>query len=162
MTRLVLPLCTHLPHPTSPTPISSVTTIIDLEGVAFTSLLSLRSHLQQASTLATAHYPETLSATIVVNAPSFFSTVWGWIKGWFDKGTRDKIHVLSRDAGALASIRTLIDAKDLPKAYGGELQWKFEDEPALDDEAREALGGSFPAGPAWWIDGAKVVAPGNE
>jgi hypothetical protein len=161
MTRLIMPLCTSLPHTTAPTPITSVTTIIDLEGVAFTSLLSLRSHLQQASTLATAHYPETLSVTIVVNAPSFFSTIWGWVKGWFDKGTRDKIFVLGRDAGGVAAIHALIDPKDLAKAYGGELEWKYEDEPALDEPAREALGGIFPAGPCWWKDGVGIMRLGD-
>lgn len=76
----MLPVCTHLPHATAPTPISSVTTIIDLEGVSFGLMWSLRAHLQQASVLATANYPETLCATIVVGAPSFFSTIWGWVK----------------------------------------------------------------------------------
>jgi hypothetical protein len=41
---------------------------------------SLRRHLQQASELATAHYPETLNTIAIVNAPTFFPTVWSWIK----------------------------------------------------------------------------------
>ncbi len=41
---------------------------------------SLRRHLQQASELATAHYPETLHTIAIVNAPAFFPTVWSWIK----------------------------------------------------------------------------------
>jgi len=74
------PLCSHLPHPTSPTPICSVVSIIDFENVSFKSLWSLRGHLQEASALATANYPETLHTIAVVNAPSFFPAVWGWIK----------------------------------------------------------------------------------
>ena len=73
-------LCSHLPHLTAPTPICSVVTIVDFENVSFKSLWSLRGHLQEASGLATANYPETLHITAVVNAPSFFPTVWGWIK----------------------------------------------------------------------------------
>ena len=80
MTRFVLRLCTHLPHRTAPTPISSVTTIIDLDQCTLPTLWSLRGHLQEASALATANYPETLSTIAVVNSPSFFPTVWGWIK----------------------------------------------------------------------------------
>lgn len=80
MTNFVMPLCSHLPHSTSPTPISSVTTIIDLHDVSLRSMWHLRTHLQQASTLATANYPETLNTIAVVNSPSFFPTVWGWIK----------------------------------------------------------------------------------
>jgi hypothetical protein len=80
MTRFVLPLCTDLPHPAASTPISSVTTIIDLQDVSLGSMWSLRNHLQQASTLATANYPETLNNIAVVGAPYFFPTIWGWIK----------------------------------------------------------------------------------
>ena len=80
MTRMVLRLCSYLPHSTAPTPISSVTTIIDLDQVSLTSLWNWRKHFQEASTLATANYPETLSTIVVVNSPSFFPTVWGWIK----------------------------------------------------------------------------------
>ena len=80
MIRLVSPLCTYLPHAIEPVPIASVTTIIDLKGVSLKQMWSLRSHLQEASELANQNYPETLGTTVVVNAPSFFSTVWGWIK----------------------------------------------------------------------------------
>ncbi|TCD62426.1 hypothetical protein EIP91_006908 [Steccherinum ochraceum] len=155
MTRFVLPMCTSLPHSTAPTPISSVTTIIDLEQVSLMSMWGLRSHLQEASTLATANYPETLNTIAVVNSPSFFPTVWGWIKGWFDEGTRNKIHVLGKDPGP--TLRTLIDEDSLPKPYGGKLDWTFENEPALDVDT-ESLIGKMPKGPAVWVDG-KVTKP---
>ncbi|KAI0643093.1 CRAL/TRIO domain-containing protein [Trametes meyenii] len=144
MTRFVLRFCSHLPHHTAPTPISSVTTIIDLEHVSLPNLWTLRGHLQEASALATANYPETLGTIAVVNSPTFFPTVWGWIKPWFDEGTRRKVHVLGKDPGP--TLRTLIDSKDLPKPYGGELDWKFEDEPALDEAAKAVLG-EMPKGP---------------
>ena len=172
MTRFVLPLCTFLPHSTSPTPISSVTTIIDLENVSLGTLWNWRRHLQEASTLATANYPETLSTIVVVNSPSFFPTVWGWVKvssltaselfttevvgkPWFDEGTRNKIYVLGKDPGP--TLRSLIDPKDLPKPYGGELDWTYEHEPVLDEPAREAIG-CTPKGPAVFVDG-KIVQP---
>jgi hypothetical protein len=78
--RFTHQLCSHLPHPTTPTPICSVVTIVDFDNVSLRSLWGLRSHLQEASALATANYPETLHITAVVNSPSFFPTVWGWIK----------------------------------------------------------------------------------
>ncbi|KAJ3559314.1 hypothetical protein NM688_g423 [Phlebia brevispora] len=158
MTRLVLPLCTFLPHSTSPTPISSVTTIIDLQQVSITHLWNWRKHLQEASTLATANYPETLSTIAVVNSPPFFPTVWSWIKPWFDEGTRNKVYVLGKDPGP--TLRTLIDSKDLPKPYGGELDWQYENEPALDDAAKAALG-EMPKGPAIFVDGRVVQPPPN-
>jgi len=144
MARFCFPLCTALPHPSSPTPISSTTSIIDLEGVSLASMWRLRNHLQEASRLATANYPETLGTIAVVNSPSFFPTVWGWIKGWFDEGTRNKIHVLGKEPGP--RLLELVNAKDLPKPYGGQLDWRFEDGPNLDDAARELIG-EMPKGP---------------
>lgn len=167
MTRFVGPLCTVLPHPPHNTPIASVTTIIDLSNVSLKQMWNLRSHLQQASELANANYPETLGAVAVVNAPSFFATVWGWIKGWYDPATREKIRVLgsvgddkSSNAGANRALQELVERKNLPKEYGGEMDWSFYDEPDLDEDAKAAVGGALPKGP-WIFDGidGKVKRP---
>ncbi|KAL4070015.1 CRAL-TRIO domain-containing protein [Scleroderma yunnanense] len=144
MTRFILPLCDSLPHEPS-TPVSSVTTIIDLEDVSLATMWSLRSHLQQASIMATAHYPETLNVIAIVNSPSFFPIVWNWLKGWFDEATRRKIHVLGRNPGE--SLRQIIDPQNLPVVYEGELEWVFEDEPSLDSEMA-AVVGQMPRGPS--------------
>lgn len=94
--RFTLPFCSALPRPSSPAsstsgepasaqlqpppPITSSTSIVDLGGVSLSLMWSLRRHLQQASELATAHYPETIHQIAVVNAPTFFPTIWSWIK----------------------------------------------------------------------------------
>ncbi|KAJ6511963.1 CRAL/TRIO domain-containing protein [Mycena vitilis] len=150
LTDFIMPLCSFLPHPTQ-TPITCVVTIIDLQGVSIGSMWTLRSHLSESATLATANYPETLSTIAVINAPSFFPTIWGWIKGWFDPGTRNKIHILGKNPSE--TLLTLIDAKDLPRQYGGTLEWEFFDEPNLDDAAKEVLG-EMPKGPTVFVDGA--------
>ncbi|KAF8904093.1 CRAL/TRIO domain-containing protein [Gymnopilus junonius] len=155
MDRFTFPLCSHLPRATSPIPVSSTTTIIDLENVSFTSMWRLRNHLQEASRMSTANYPETLHHIAIVNSPSFFPTIWNWIKGWFDEGTRQKIHVLGRDPGA--SLRELIHAHDLPIVYGGELPWKYEDEPMHDEDTKQLID-ELPKGPAVFVEG-KIVKP---
>ncbi|KAF9479930.1 CRAL/TRIO domain-containing protein [Pholiota conissans] len=157
MTRFTFPLCSHIPHAAAPTPISSTMTIIDLEKVSFGSMWRLRHHLQEASRLSTANYPETLHAIAVVNSPSFFPTIWNWIKGWFDEGTRQKIHVLGKDPGS--TLLELVHAHDLPAAYGGELEWKFEDDPHLDSDTKEVVGDAIPKGPVAFVDGAVVQLP---
>lgn len=63
---------------------------------------------------------------------------------------RSKIYVLGQDPGA--ALREFVDLKDLPKDYGGELDWKFEDEPLLDEDAKQVLG-ELPKGPVIFIDG---------
>ncbi|KAI6042630.1 CRAL/TRIO domain-containing protein [Pisolithus marmoratus] len=136
------------------TPVSSVTTIIDLGNVSLSTMWALRSHLQQASTMATAHYPETLDSTVIINSPAFFPTVWSWIKGWFDEGTRRKIHVLGKNPGDF--LRQLIATEDLPAVYGGELPWVFEDEPCLDSEALRVVK-VMPKGPVAFVEGQVVI-----
>ncbi|KAJ7134303.1 CRAL/TRIO domain-containing protein [Mycena epipterygia] len=157
MIKFIMPLCSFLPHPTQ-TPITCVVTIIDLQDVSIGSMWTLRSHLSESARLATANYPETLSTIAIVNAPSFFPTIWGWIKGWFDPGTRNKIHILGKNPNE--TLLTLIDAENLPRQYGGTLEWQFFSEPNLDDATKEVLG-EMPKGPALFVDGA-LARPGYQ
>ncbi|KAH8114662.1 CRAL/TRIO domain-containing protein [Phellopilus nigrolimitatus] len=161
MTRFVSPLCTFLPHAIDPTPITSVSTIVDLNGVSLRQMWTLRTHLQEASVLANANYPETLGTVVVVNAPAFFSTVWGWIKGWFDEYTREKIFIIGAlkggDSAGDRDLMALIAPENLPKRYGGELEWDFFDEPTLDEEARAVIG-RMPKGP-WIFEDGEVKRP---
>jgi len=100
------------------------------------------------------NYPETMSKVIIINLPWFFSTIWDWVKGWCDEHMRSKIHVFGHEPGTV--LCEFIDPKDLPKNYGGQLDWKFEDEPLLDEDAKQALG-ELPKGPFTFVDGS--VAP---
>jgi hypothetical protein len=156
MTRFTFPLCSQLPHATAPIPVSCTTNIIDLENVSFSSMWKLRHHLQEASRLSTANYPETLHHIAIINSPSFFPTIWNWIKGWFDEGTRQKIHVLGKDPGS--SLCELIHTHDLPAVYGGELPWSFEDEPLLDEETKQVIS-EMPKGPAIFVDRTVMKPP---
>jgi hypothetical protein len=110
--------------------------------------------------LSSAHYPETLSTIAVVNAPSFFPTVWSAVSRFFDEGTRRKVHVLGAEPGS--TLLELIESKDLPQIYGGELKWKYEDEPIYDDEIEAIVGHSLPPGPlVWEEDKIKPVGSGR-
>ncbi|KAG4220822.1 hypothetical protein PC116_g30699 [Phytophthora cactorum] len=122
---------------------------------------NLKSHMQAASQLATAHYPETLDRIFIIGAPMFFSTVWGWIKRWFDPVTVSKIFIL-QEHDVLPVLTTFMDIKNIPKAYGGELDWDFFDEPAWDDEVKRICQfengyTTLPQGPVYWkpIDDGK-------
>lgn len=125
-----------------PDQISSVCTLIDLSHVSLSQLWGARAHLQQASALATANYPETLDSILVLHAPSFFPTVWGWIQGWFDPGTRAKIKILGnplKDDKTREVLRQFVKDEDLPRLYGGELEWTPGEKPNLDGPARRYL-----------------------
>ncbi|KAI0021592.1 CRAL-TRIO domain-containing protein [Xylariomycetidae sp. FL0641] len=155
LTRFVQPLsteCTDRAHPE--TPITLSTNIVDISGVSLRMFWNLKSHMQAASQLATAHYPETLDRIFIIGAPYFFSTVWGWVKRWFDPVTVSKIFILS-DADVMPVLTQFMEVSAIPKAYGGQLEWTFFDEPAWDAEIRricrfENGHAKFPEGPMYW------------
>jgi hypothetical protein len=57
-------------------------------------------------------------------------------------------------------LSLLIDDKDIPQSYGGQLPWKFEDDPDLDDTIRGVIG-EMPKGPAVFVDGASKSVSGR-
>lgn len=63
--NFVMPLCSSLPRPNPETPIVTSTNIVDVSGVGLKQFWNLKSHMQDASVLATAHYPETLDRIFV-------------------------------------------------------------------------------------------------
>ena len=126
----------------------------------FSNQQSNRSQMQEASQLATAHYPETLDRIFILGAPSFFPTVWSWIKRWFDPITVSKIFILT-PANTYKTLAEYIEPEDIPKKYGGNLDWEWGHLPNLDPEISSALDwkkpvkgengeNGFPVGPIRW------------
>ncbi|PKS07326.1 hypothetical protein jhhlp_005928 [Lomentospora prolificans] len=170
LTHFVMPFCSQLQDREFPnTPITMTTNIVDISGVGLKQFWNLKSHMQAASQLATAHYPETLdsefvcSRIFIIGAPVFFSTVWGWIKRWFDPITVSKIFILGSHE-VESTLRQFIDPKNIPKKYGGELDFNWGQLPTVDpawDGIVEWADGhnSFPTGPHVWreIDDGKKM-----
>nr|POE96905.1 sec14 cytosolic factor [Quercus suber] len=137
--RFVLPLCSAIPdRQHKETPISQSSNLVDISKVGLTKFWSLKNHMGDASTLASAHYPETLDRIFVVGAPSFFPTVWQWVQKWFDPITVSKIFILS-DKEMGPTLAKFIDMDNVPKKYGGNLDWKFGDLPFLEPAIADAL-----------------------
>ncbi|KAJ0161076.1 SEC14 cytosolic factor [Colletotrichum tanaceti] len=168
LTRFTQPLSTQLQdreHRDSPITLS--TNIVDISGVSLKQFWNLKSHMQAASQLATAHYPETLDRIFIIGAPVFFSTVWGWVKRWFDPITVSKIFILSPHE-VLPTLEQFIERRNIPKQYGGELEFKFGDQPTVDPAwegtVRWENGHSaFKSRPAVWReneDGTRVECVG--
>ena len=55
MLQFVLPLCSYLDRPHPESQIVSTTNIVDISGVGLKQFWNLKGHMQEASTLATAH-----------------------------------------------------------------------------------------------------------
>ena len=134
--QFVQPLCARL-HPDGAMP--CLMHIIDLNGVGVKHFWSLRSHLQKAAGMATSHYPESVDKIFIVGAPSFFPTIWGYITKWFDPAITSKISVLPA-AKSLEVLTHHIHPDDLPKCFGGELEWEYGNHPSVDKETEALLG----------------------
>jgi hypothetical protein len=95
----------------------------------------------------------------IIGAPAFFPTVWGWIKKWFDPITTSKIFILSHH-DMKKTLESFIDPKNIPKKYGGELEFHFGDQPVLDPHIASVLKWEgdkkeFPGGPIYWVNKTK-------
>lgn len=160
-----MPFCTQLPDREFPdVPITMSTNIVDVSNVGLKQFWNLKNHMQVASQLATAHYPETLDRIFIIGAPFFFGTVWGWIKRWFDPITVSKIFILGQHE-VKPVLESFIEPCNIPKKYGGELDFKWGQlsipDPAWEGIVQWENGHSqFPSGPLLWeeIDGGKRLA----
>jgi hypothetical protein len=65
LVRFYTPLCSMVPRIHLETPISQSNNIVDISGVGLKQFWNLKAHMQDASVLATAHYPETLDRIFV-------------------------------------------------------------------------------------------------
>ncbi|CAN9104418.1 unnamed protein product [Alternaria alternata] len=146
LTRFYTPLCSMVPRNHPETPISQSNNIVDISGVGLKQFWNLKGHMQDASVLATAHYPETLDRIFIVGAPGFFPTVWGWVKRWFDPITVSKIFILSPQ-NVYSTLSQYIDHDNIPKKYAIEAQMKWEN-PNTQDGRK-----TFPIGPIKWEEG---------
>ena len=98
----------------------------------------------------------------IIGAPSFFPTVWGWIKRWFDPITTSKIFILG-PSEVKPTLTRFIDPENVPRKYGGELDFEFGMLPNLDPVLDEIMtfnsNGSksskptLPRGPVEWQEG---------
>ncbi|RMD42823.1 hypothetical protein DV735_g2309, partial [Chaetothyriales sp. CBS 134920] len=156
----VMPFVSTLERPHPEVPVTTSTNIVDVSGVGLAQFWNLKNHMQDASTLATAHYPETLDRIFIVGAPSYFPTVWGWIKRWFDPVTVSKIFILSKH-DVLSTLSKFMDPKDIPTRYGGQLEWDWGGFPDVDEPARAALersgNSNWIKGPCLWLDNQRIV-----
>ncbi|TIA47181.1 CRAL/TRIO domain-containing protein [Aureobasidium pullulans] len=161
LTNFVLPLCSEMPgRPFPETPVSQSSNIVDISNVGLRQFWNLKNHMQDASQLATAHYPETLDRIFIIGAPSFFPTVWSWVKKWFDPITVSKIFILSKQ-DMYPTLSKYIDPENIPEQYGGKLKYKFGELPNIDPDlhnvlqwtAPHKLNGmdTIPTGPIRWV-----------
>lgn len=93
-----------------------VTMVIDLLnlGDCGTSMIKFARLL---ASIDQDNYPEQLARMIIINAPSFFQTVWRLVRLAIDDRTKDKIRLVGKDFKE--ALLELIDEEYLPTFCGG-------------------------------------------
>lgn len=103
----------------------------------------------------------------MVGAPYFFPTIWSLVTRWFDPATTRKIFVL-QTSQATATLTQFIELENLPKRFGGKLDWEMGMHPIPDVETKGMvgrLGETWIEGPIRYIsrpEGDVLMAVGSE
>ncbi|KAJ5670874.1 hypothetical protein N7507_000001 [Penicillium longicatenatum] len=171
LTRLVFPLCSMMTDRPNPSlPITSSIYLVDASDLGLKQGWSLKYFAKSISWLLSTCYPETIQRVYVCNAPSYFSTIWKYLKSWVDKNTAEKIVVLSSPE-VLPALEEYIDDTNIPTAFGGGFSFKHGMLPELDHNIWQQFSWklpsrSLPPGPIKWTedaDGRKIaIAVGGQ
>ncbi|KAK5188505.1 hypothetical protein LTR92_011450 [Exophiala xenobiotica] len=139
VTQFVQPLSGKLQHERINTSIN----ISDLSHVGVSTFWRLRKLLSTASNMATAHYPETVKR------------IYRFITIWFKPTTTRKIAVLGHRECATV-LRHDLGPENVPKRFGGDLDWEFGWPPELSPDAK-------PLSKKWvdkWVEGPLRIIDG--
>ena len=104
----------------------------------------------------------------VVGAPTFFPSIWKFITLWFEPAITRKIAVLGHNESA-EILRRELGSDNVPKRFGGDLEWEFGGFPNLSPDAEslsKRLVEKWVEGPLRLIDGGegkpRIVAVGSQ
>jgi len=95
-------------------------TVLDLSGLTYAAASSQEA--MDAVKLATKignYFPESLHCMVILNAPTFFSAMWGIIKKMIDARTAKRIQVFSSFNKGKHRLLELIESTQIPEDYGG-------------------------------------------
>ncbi|KFM72976.1 SEC14-like protein 4, partial [Stegodyphus mimosarum] len=94
--------------------------ILDLQGLSWKSVIHTTVVERAFMLLKTyeANYPESLKVAYLVNAPSFFSFIYNWLKSFLPESILSKVEILSPDE-VPAALTKKIDPSILPACLGG-------------------------------------------
>eukprot|EP00752_Nemacystus_decipiens_P005109 g4634.t1 len=107
-----------------------ITIIIDLAGVKFRDLVGESlAFLKTSVGMMSRHYPQRSFKIMILNAPSFFNSVFALVKPMLNEATKKKIDLLPV-ANVGQEMMKVIPAEHLPAHYGGMGQAALGESPA--------------------------------
>jgi hypothetical protein len=104
-------------------PLAKSIAIIDVDNVSLTDLAGDKlDFLKKTISYANQHYPERSYVIYIVNAPSYFTWIWSFVRPFVHENTQKKVHILSKKH-TLEGLKEHIDESQIPIYYGGKLDY---------------------------------------
>ena len=195
LTRFFMPLCSTVPDRKYPdVAVTKMLCVVDISGMGLRQFWNMRGYMQDFAKLVGINYPEILDHVLVrlsfkslrmefcrrktipltaiyqvIGAPSYFPTVFSWIKKWVDPNTVKKLHIL-QPPEVLPTLQKYVEMENIAQKFGGQFEYEHGMQPKLDPEVSQVLkwlppNASLPVGPLKWIEQGKgkrvVLAVGN-
>ncbi|MCJ1479454.1 hypothetical protein MMC13_008140 [Lambiella insularis] len=160
LTRFTIPLCATTARILNVgNAITKIVCVVDISGIGLKQVWNLRGYLQDLSKLFATSYPEILDRVLIIGAPSYFPTIWSWIKNWVDPNTVSKLFILTPDE-VLPTLKQYIDVANIPQRFGGEFDYQHGMQPNIDPVIAKIMSwvppsASLPMGPMKWVDTGK-------
>ena len=87
-------------------PVTQGVNIWDMKGLTISSFTAkVREIAGKSSKIAQDHYPESLAAAYVVNAPTIFSAIWAVVRQFLDAKTVSKVHIMGSGPKMFAKLK---------------------------------------------------------
>lgn len=120
--RVVLPACSRQ----AGRPITQMTVIMDVKGVAMTDLMSKNvfNFVSLSSKMIQEYYPEIVCKTLIINTPMLFSGFFKLIKPLLNSRTQATLSLTG--SGFKKELDKYIDPANLPAEYGGSCKEVFD------------------------------------
>mmetsp|Transcript_56967 Transcript_56967/g.135301 ORF Transcript_56967/g.135301 Transcript_56967/m.135301 type:complete len:308 (+) Transcript_56967:105-1028(+) len=102
--------------------------IVDVSGWHLSQMSSKKNvkYMMAIAEVASAHYPERMARTVIINAPRVFSAAWRMVRPMLDITTQNKIDILSGQDKWLPKLAEHIDIALLPEHLGGKTVLCFD------------------------------------
>ncbi|GMI03585.1 hypothetical protein TrVE_jg12052 [Triparma verrucosa] len=104
----------------SPLETDRLTTILDLKGVSIMMVVGdVTKFIKATISMTTTHYPARGHKLFIINSPTWFNTVWTWIKPMLNSAIEEKLKITTSGEKQNMELAKVIDEENLPVDYGG-------------------------------------------
>jgi len=83
-------------------------------------MLQVMKYFKSTAPLYDMYYPMIVKVNCLLNAPSFFTAVWSWLRLLFSKELQETVQIFGK--GKENALVSFLREEDVPACYGGALK----------------------------------------